>query len=146
MIVVHAVQHRRNRGALPHAARAGQLRRASTRDTARAAAPAVSAAPEELIDRYQIACHPIRDLLVDYLRERQPALDYTSLESLAFLLASVFWSDIERHHPGIDTLQLPAEVAGAWKQRLQTKTETGHRRYRGEDRDLSSPGSTTASA
>jgi hypothetical protein len=35
--------------------------------------------PDELIDRYGLACKPIRDLLVDYLRERQPALDYTSL-------------------------------------------------------------------
>lgn len=26
--------------------------------------------PEELIDRYDLACEPIRDLLVDYLRER----------------------------------------------------------------------------
>jgi len=37
---------------------------------------------EELIDRYGLACRPVRDLLVDYLRERQPALDYTSLVSL----------------------------------------------------------------
>ena len=28
---------------------------------------------EQLIDRYGIACRPVRDLLVDYLRERQPA-------------------------------------------------------------------------
>lgn len=54
--------------------------------------------PEELIDRYQLACRPIRDLLVDYLRERQPALDYTSLESLANYLGNLFWADIERHH------------------------------------------------
>ena len=39
--------------------------------------------PGELIDRYQLTCRPIRDLLVDYLRERQPALDYGSLEQLA---------------------------------------------------------------
>ncbi len=32
---------------------------------------------DELVDRYQIACRPIRDLLVDYLRERQPAMDYS---------------------------------------------------------------------
>jgi hypothetical protein len=79
---------------------------------------------EELVDRYQITCRPVRDLLVDYLRERQPALDYTSLRSLAYHLAGVFWSDIERHHRGIDSLRLPPDVAGAWKQRLQTKTTT----------------------
>lgn len=32
--------------------------------------------PKKLIDRYQLACRPVRDLLVDYLRERQPGLDY----------------------------------------------------------------------
>ena len=61
---------------------------------------------------------------MDYLRERQPALDYTSLKSLAYHLAGVFWADIERHHPGIGSLRLPADVARAWKQRLQTKTAT----------------------
>jgi integrase len=80
--------------------------------------------PEELIDRYRLACRPVRDLLVDYLRERQPALDYTSLESLAFYLGKRFWADLEQHHPGIDSLHLPAEVADAWKQRLRTKTVT----------------------
>ena len=34
--------------------------------------------PEQLIDRYGIACRPIRDLLVDYLRERRPRLDYST--------------------------------------------------------------------
>jgi hypothetical protein len=31
-----------------------------------------------MIDRYRLACRPVRDLLVAYLRERQPALDYTT--------------------------------------------------------------------
>jgi hypothetical protein len=38
--------------------------------------------PEELVDRYQLQSRPVRDLLVDYLRERQPAMDYTSLKNL----------------------------------------------------------------
>jgi Phage integrase family len=80
--------------------------------------------PEELIDRYELVCQPIRDLLVDYLRERQPALDYTSLDALAYYLGGLFWSDLERHHPGISSLHLPAEVASAWKQRLRTVTKT----------------------
>ena len=33
----------------------------------------------QLVDRYPIACRPIRDLLVAYLAERQPAIDYTTL-------------------------------------------------------------------
>ena len=78
--------------------------------------------PEELIDRYQLICGPVRDVLVDYLRERQPALDYTSLESLAHYLGKRFWASIEHHHPGIDSMHLPTDVADAWKQRLRTKT------------------------
>jgi hypothetical protein len=78
----------------------------------------------QLIDRYQLACRPIRDVLVAYLEERRPSLDYTSLQSLAFTLGSLFWKDLERHHPGIDSLRLPPEVSTAWKQRVRTKTRT----------------------
>lgn len=79
---------------------------------------------EQLIDRYQLACTPVRDLLVAYLRERQPALDYATLRQLAWGLGSLFWKDLEAHHPGIDSLRLPQDVAVAWKQRLATKTST----------------------
>jgi integrase len=86
--------------------------------------------PEQLIDRYQLACRPVRDLLVAYLKERQPALDYNSLDRLANLLGLRFWADLEAHNPGIDSLFLPNEVAHAWKQRLRTmprkvRTEAG---------------------
>ena len=80
--------------------------------------------PEEMIDRFQLACRPVRDLLVDYLRERQPAVDYITLESLARSLGKDFWQDLEHHHPGISDLNLPAEVAEGWKQRLRTKPST----------------------
>jgi integrase len=80
-------------------------------------------APEELVDRYQLQCKPVRDLIVDYLRERQPAMDYTSLKMLSYYLAKRFWADIEEHHPGIDSLCLPGEVADAWKQRQRTKPQ-----------------------
>jgi integrase len=82
------------------------------------------ATPGQLIDRYRLACRPVRDLLVDYLSERAPALDYNSLRSLARFLGSVFWADLERHHPGIDSLHLPTDVATAWKRRLRTATTT----------------------
>ena len=77
--------------------------------------------PEQMIDRYGLVCRPIRDLLVDYLKERQPCLDYNSLESMANLLGNRFWADIEAHHRGLDSLHLPPEVARAWKQRLRTR-------------------------
>lgn len=79
---------------------------------------------EELVDRYPIACRPIRDLLVDYLKERQPALDYTTLVGHSYNLARCFWLDLEQHHPGIDSLRLPTDVAAAWKQRLRTRNKT----------------------
>jgi hypothetical protein len=79
---------------------------------------------EQLIDRYRIACRPVRDVLVDYLRERQIALDYSSLRHLAYLLGKLFWADLEVHHPGIDSLKLPRDIAAAWKQRVMTRTRT----------------------
>jgi len=79
---------------------------------------------EQLIDRYRIACRPVRDVLVDYLRERQPSVDFSSLQRFAYLLGKLFWADLEAHHRGIDSLKLPREVASAWKQRVMTRTRT----------------------
>jgi hypothetical protein len=79
---------------------------------------------EQLIDRYAIACQPVRDVLVDYLRERQAAADFSTLQRLAYLLGKLFWADLEAHHPGISSLKLPREVAAAWKQRVMTRTKT----------------------
>ena len=101
--------------------------------------------PEELVDRYHLQCRPVRDLIVDYLRERQPAVDYTSLKMLSYYLAQRFWADLEEHHPGIDSLHLTAEVADAWKQRQRPSPRSSPRRT---GRGPSSPpsGSATASA
>jgi len=79
---------------------------------------------EALIDRYRIACRPVRDVLVDYLRERQPSMDFSSLQRHAYLLGKLFWADLEAHHPGIDSLQLSRDVAAAWKQRVMFRTRT----------------------
>lgn len=78
--------------------------------------------PERLVDRYHLQCKPVRDLIVDYLTERQPSLDYNSLKHLSSILASLFWADLEKHHPGIDSLRLSAEISTAWKARIATKT------------------------
>ena len=67
---------------------------------------------------------PMRALFVEYLRERQPAIDYSTLVGLAYQLVGCFWTDLERHHPGIGSLSLPRDVAGAWKRRLRTRTKT----------------------
>ena len=57
----------------------------------------------------------MRDLLVDYLRERQPGVDYATLHKMSYSLGRLFWRDLEIHHPGIDLLRLPADVAIRWK-------------------------------
>lgn len=71
----------------------------------------------ELVDRYEIACPEVRDLLVHYLEERAPGLDYASASQVAARLGKHFWRDIERHHPGIISLDLSPDVIGAWKAR-----------------------------
>ena len=79
----------------------------------------------ELVDSYHVACRPVRDVLVRYLDQRRPPMDFSSFRSLVTVLVGLFWVDIEKHHPGIDTLQLPAEVAEAWKQRLRVVVSKG---------------------
>lgn len=77
--------------------------------------------PAELIDRYGVAPGPVRDLLVRYLEERKSSVDYTTIKSLARMLAGNFWADLERRHPelaGTDSLALPKEMMTAWKERL----------------------------
>ena len=72
----------------------------------------------ELVDAYDIACRPVRDLFVDYLHERAPGLDYSSLLQLGSKLIRLFWRDLELHEPGINSLHLSDEVTRRWKQRL----------------------------
>jgi Phage integrase family len=76
----------------------------------------------QLIDRCGIACRPVRDLLVAYLSEQQLMVDHASLRAMAHVLGNLFWRDLERHHPGIDSLRLAPEAAAGWKQRIQLKT------------------------
>lgn len=64
--------------------------------------------PAELIGRYHLACQPIRDLLADYLRERQPALDYSTLNHISGILGKLFWADLEQH-PEVD-VWLPGQA------------------------------------
>jgi len=75
--------------------------------------------PAQLVGKYQIQSPAMRQLLTAYLAERAPQLDYASLIQLATTLCCLFWQDLERHHPGIDSLRLDPEVAVAWKERLR---------------------------
>jgi hypothetical protein len=72
-----------------------------------------------LVDSYGLRCRAVRDVLVRYLEERRPALDFKSFRSVVGHLAGAFWSDIEAHHPDVGSLHLSDEVATAWKQRAQ---------------------------
>jgi site-specific recombinase XerD len=76
---------------------------------------------EELADRYRLRCAPVRDLIVDYLRERQPSLDFASLDAVSRTLAGLFWAEIETLAPGLDSLRLSPEIAHQWKENLRTK-------------------------
>ena len=90
--------------------------------TLRAFATQGQLAPDQMLDRYGIECADVRQLLHDYLLERAPALDHTTLRGLAFTLGRLFWRDLELHHPGICSLNLAPQVAAAWKQRVLVKS------------------------
>jgi integrase len=72
----------------------------------------------------------VRNLIVAYLRERAPVMDYGSLSNLTHWLAELFWGDLERHHPGIGSLALPPQVAEAWKQRVAIRPDGRPRQER----------------
>jgi len=94
----------------------------TTAPTVRALSDQRQLSVEQLIDRCGIACRPVRDLLVDYLAERQVGIDHVTLVRLADTLGRLFWRDLELCHPGIDSLRLAAPVAAGWKQRIGVKT------------------------
>ncbi|MFF8914339.1 hypothetical protein ACF08M_13710 [Streptomyces sp. NPDC015032] len=76
------------------------------------------------VDRYRIRCKPVRDLIVDYLRERQPSLDFAGLDAISRTLAGLIRARIESLAPGIDSLRLPPVAARAWKDDLKVKKRT----------------------
>jgi integrase len=74
----------------------------------------------QLVDRYGVRDDGIRNLLVEYLTERETGCDYTTLTTVALHVVKLFWVDLEDHEPGIQTLALSREQAQKWKRRLQT--------------------------
>jgi integrase len=89
--------------------------------TLRAFATQGQLSPDQMLDLYGIECAAVRAVLHDYLLERAPAVDHTTLRGLAFTLGRLFWRDLELHHPGISSFNLAPEVATAWKQRVLVK-------------------------
>ncbi|BDP41006.1 hypothetical protein DAETH_09750 [Deinococcus aetherius] len=82
----------------------------------------------ELVDRRGLQSKVVRDLIVRYLEELEPTLDYSSLCNLTQRLTR-FWHWIETYSPGIDTLRLPPDVARAWKKAvIDTDRSEGQKR------------------
>ena len=110
--------------------------------TLRAFATQGQLSPEQMLQRFGIEYEPVRHLLNDYLLERAPSLDHTTLRGLAATLGRLFWRDLEIHHPGISSLNLAPDVAAAWKQRILLKITraTGPDGQVIETRDLRSNG------
>jgi site-specific recombinase XerD len=75
----------------------------------------------QIVDRYQITNDSVRGLLIRYLDERRPGVDFSTFRKLANILAGSFWADIEQHHPEVNDINLPGDVAQAWKQRIRAK-------------------------
>ena len=89
----------------------------------------------QLIDRYDLACRPVRDLLVDYLRERQPGIDYATLRGLATVLAlRVLERPGEPIIPASTRCACPPTSPPAWKKRLQTKDRPARRQGQQRER------------
>ncbi|MCK8476470.1 tyrosine-type recombinase/integrase [Microbacterium aurugineum] len=99
-------------------------------DTLRLAQLQGQRTPTELVDQHQIESDHIREGLVRYLRAREGRLDYSSLRSLSANLCGLFWSDVEKHNPGIDTLSLSEDAAADWRRRLAVKADGTERRSR----------------
>ncbi|WP_077490692.1 site-specific integrase [Sinomonas mesophila] len=76
-----------------------------------------------LVDRYAIPASPVRDLLVDYLEELAPNMDYGSLSGLAYRLVRLFWAEVIDINPDQTDLRLSPAVAAEWRQRIQTTLE-----------------------
>lgn len=82
----------------------------------------------ELVDHYQLASGPVRNLLVAYLTERSVNVDYSTLRGLVLHLCLRFWKQVEALAPGIDTIDLPDDVATAWKEAVRWRIDhTGRR-------------------
>ncbi|GGN23679.1 integrase [Lentzea pudingi] len=86
--------------------------------TMRAARQRGQLSVEELVDRHGLSSEPVRALLIRYLHERAAGMDHVSLRGLVGLIAGAFWKDVEEHHPDLDTINLPPDVAVAWKERV----------------------------
>jgi hypothetical protein len=71
-----------------------------------------------LLDRYDIPASPVRQVIVDYLTEIRPGLDYGSWLHHAHTLGRAFWWEVLQINPGQADLRLAPEVVTEWRRRL----------------------------
>ncbi len=82
----------------------------------------------ELVDNYPIRSSRVRGLLIAYLTERSITVDYSTLRDLVASLCNLYWLAVESIAPGIDTIDLPPEVATAWKEQLRWRHQADGKR------------------
>jgi DDE superfamily endonuclease len=66
----------------------------------------IGGAVATLVDRHGIPPSGVRDLLVDYLGELKPGMDYGCLQGLAYRLVRLFWWEILQINPGQTDLRI----------------------------------------
>jgi integrase len=92
-----------------------------TPQSIRAAGQAGKRTVEELVDLHDIQNTAVRDLLVQYLRRRQPGIGYSTLRALATRLVGLFWCKVEQINPGQADLQIAGHVYDQWKAAIRTR-------------------------
>jgi integrase len=81
-----------------------------------------------LVDRYGVPPGGVRDLLVDYLGELKPSMDYGTLEGWAYRLVRLFWWEVLQINPDQQDLRLDPRVVTGWRERLALTTDGKPRR------------------
>ena len=81
-----------------------------------------------VLDRYGLPPSPVRDVLIDYLTEIRPGLDYGSWVHHVHTLGRAFWWEILQINPSQADLRLAPHVVTQWRERLSVTAAGGPRR------------------
>jgi len=85
---------------------------------------------EQLVDFHGVV-GPVREVFVEYLKNRSAQLDYSSLRGLARNLCKHFWANVVTDNPTQHSLVLTREQAEAWKQRARLHHDGSPREFYG---------------
>jgi hypothetical protein len=83
---------------------------------------------QTLVDRYGVPSGGVRDLLIDYLGELKPSMDYGTLEGWAYRLVRLFWWEVLQINPVQTDLRIEPQVAAEWRERLSVTIDGQPRR------------------